>query len=248
MPVDYSKMKIAELKAALEAKGLPVVGKKQDLVDRLKASEEDGDDDILDQDDSMTAEAIKLAEEELSKSDAVKSPPAKLKRVPIASPDKPDANVDASPKVIKLKNGKENEPDKVSNPTKVQIPKPTAEDLEAKIKSRAERFGGFQSDEAKKAARAAKFGSMLGKSSPSSQAPALDIDVLKKRAGRFGTAISPALKTAEVSEAIKRRQERFGVVSPDEPKPKMVTLNSGVNSVIMDEKMKKRLERFKEVK
>jgi len=242
MPVDYSKMKIAELKAALEAKGLPVVGKKQDLVDRLKASEEDGDDDILDQDDSMTAEAIKLAEEELSKSDAVKSPPAKLKRVPIASPDKPDANVDASPK------GKENEPDKVSNPTKVQIPKPTAEDLEAKIKSRAERFGGFQSDEAKKAARAAKFGSMLGKSTAVSQAPALDIDVLKKRAGRFGTAISPALKTAEVSEAIKRRQERFGVVSPDEPKPKMVTLNSGVNSVIMDEKMKKRLERFKEVK
>ena len=32
-----------------------------------------------------------------------------------------------------------------------------------KIKSRAERFGGFQSDDAKKAARAAKFGEMLGK-------------------------------------------------------------------------------------
>ena len=35
--------------------------------------------------------------------------------------------------------------------------------FQEKIKSRAERFGGFQSDDAKKAARAAKFGDMLGK-------------------------------------------------------------------------------------
>ena len=39
----------------------------------------------------------------------------------------------------------------------------TPTNSQEKIKSRAERFGGFQSDGAKKAARAAKFGDMLGK-------------------------------------------------------------------------------------
>ena len=73
----------------------------------------------------------------------------------------------------------------------------------------------------------------------------VDVDQLKKRADRFGTvtftselylhciekqlninlifyvfnkATSTALKKAEVSEAIKRRQERFGVITADEPK------------------------------
>ena len=35
---------------------------------------------------------------------------------------------------------------------------------------------------------------------------------------RFGAAVSPLVQTAELSEAIKRRQERFGVVTKDEPK------------------------------
>jgi len=52
------------------------------------------------------------------------------------------------------------------------------------------------------------------------------------------------MKKAELTEAMKRRQERFGVVSRDEPKPKKITLNSGVNSVVLDEKLKKREERF----
>ena len=39
----------------------------------------------------------------------------------------------------------------------------TPTNSQEKIKSRAERFGGFQSEDAKKAARAAKFGDMLGK-------------------------------------------------------------------------------------
>merc|ERR1712147_575519 len=119
--------------------------------------------------------------------------------------------------------GKENEP--AAKKTETSASK---DDMAEKIKSRAERFGGFQSDDAKKAARAAKFG-----------------DMLRKRADRFGTATSTALKKAEVSEAIKRRQERFGVITADEPKPKKVTLNSGINSVVMDEKMKARMERFK---
>merc|ERR1719323_1829234 len=88
---------------------------------------------------------------------------------------------------------------------------------------------------------------MLGKPGGgkiSSAGSEVDVDLLKKRADRFGTATSTALKKAEVSEAIKRRQERFGVITADEPKPKKVTLNAGTNSVVMDEKMKARQERF----
>ena len=71
----------------------------------------------------------------------------------------------------------------------------------------------------------------------------MDADTLKKRAERFGGSVSSSLKNLEAQEAIKRRQERFGVVEKNEPKPKKVMLNSG-NSVVLDEKMKARQQRF----
>jgi len=235
MSVDYSKMKIAELKEALKAKGLPSSGVKADLLERLKASEVE--DDILDQDDSMTEEAIKQAEEELKNQS-----PTKLKRTQILSPTKEDAEVNGK--------GKENEP---TAAVEAEKPKDGGEEASDKIAARAERFGGFQGDDAKKAARAAKFGDMLtpssveaksGKLSKITATPA-DLEAIKKRADRFGTATSSVLKNAEVSEAIKKRQARFGVITADEPKPKKVSLNGGQNSVVMDEKMKARMERFK---
>ena len=64
------------------------------------------------------------------------------------------------------------------------------EDPAEKIKARAERFGGFQSDDAKKAARAARFSDMMTEmkgnetSKKIGAAPAVDIDQLKKRAER----------------------------------------------------------------
>ena len=65
---------------------------------------------------------------------------------------------------------------------------PDGKKPEEKIKERAERFGGFQSDEAKKAARAARFSDMLvGVKETSTKigaAPPVDIEVLKKRAER----------------------------------------------------------------
>jgi len=249
--VDYNNMKIADLKKELKAKGLPVSGNKQDLVERLQTSGDllDDNDDLLDQDDSMTDEAIKKAEEELK----VPSKPPKINRdVPI-TPSKTesvetetaeDSATDKSPK------GKENAPIAVNSTEEKVSPvkdKLTEEELEAKIKARAERFGGFQSEDAKKVARAARFGDMVAKSGGSTKiggAPAADIDLLKKRAERFGTTTSSVVKKAELSEAIKRRQERFGVVTKDEPKPKKISLNSGINSVVLDEKLKARQERF----
>jgi len=238
--VEYSNWKVADLKAELKAKGLPVSGNKQDLIDRLQTALLDDGDDLLDQDDSMTEEAIQKAEAELQ---MTKSPTAaKTPRTPaiIASPDTKKAA--ATP-------GKENTgPD--ANTATSPAAKMTPEEVEAKIKARAERFGGFQSDDAKKLARAAKFGitpaggAAGGGSNKLGSAPAVDMDTLKKRAERFGGSTSNTLKKMEVDEAIKRRQERFGVVDKNEPKPKKISLNAGANSIVMDEKMKARQQRF----
>jgi len=242
--VDINKMKIADLKAELKAKGLPVSGNKQDLVERLQTAMLDDNDDLLDQDDSMTEEAILQAEEELK----VPSKPPKINRDTHITPSTLDT-VSTGANVVKHvitespAKGKENAPVPVVSPTKAG----DADQVEDKIKARAERFGGFQSDEAKKAARAAKYGtavSTAGSNKLDKSVPSADLDTLKKRADRFGTSSSTVMKKAELSDAIKRRQERFGVITKDEPKPKKVTLNAGTNSIVMDEKMAARAARF----
>ena len=46
-----------------------------------------------------------------------------------------------------------------------------------------------------------------------------------------GGSVSSSLKNLEVQEAIKRRQERFGVVEKNEPKPKKVNLNNSIRTL-----------------
>lgn len=76
-------------------------------------------------------------------------------------------------------------------------------------------------------------------------APAPDLELLKSR--RRGLDL-PCPRGegggGERRHRIKRRQERFGVVGKDEPKPKKLTLNAGMNSVVLDEKLQTRKERF----
>lgn len=267
--VDYSSWKIADLKKELKAKGLPVSGKKEELVERLMGHTStdadllDEDDDLLHADDTLlTDESIKKAEEELT-AQGNKSPKKKIaikRDVPIPAPVVTEEEPKKTPEVVPvkavLKHPKITGPEEPSDDTKEnnedsKDAEKTAAAVspEDKIKSRAERFGGFQSDDAKKLARALKYSDQLNGSEVKGVgkiggAPAADLDTLKRRAERFGTSTSTAMKKAELTEAMKRRQERFGVVSTDEPKPKKITLNSGVNSVVLDEKLKKREERF----
>ena len=165
----------------------------------------------------MTEEAILKAEEELKVTKATEkvAEPSPVKAAPTPVTSKPETPKAAS--------DKENAGD-TTNTSPVKV-KATEEEVEAKIKARAERFGGFQGDEAKKMARAAKFGTGAAATNGSSKlggAPSADIDTLKKRAERFGTSTSTSLKKVEVNEAIKRRQERFGVVDKNEPKVNLV--------------------------
>lgn len=269
--VDYASMKIADLKKELKAKGLPVSGKKEELVERLMGHTStdadllDEDDDLLHADDTLlTDESIKKAEEELS-AQGNKSPKKKIaiKRdvpIPAAEPVVVEEEPKKEPEVVSvkavLKHPKITGPEEPADDTKENEdeskPEAKAElaaSPEDKIKSRAERFGGFQSDDAKKTARALKYADQLNGGAAKGQskiggAPAADLDTLKKRAERFGTSSSTVMKKAELTEAMKRRQERFGIVASDEPKPKKIMVNSGVNSVVLDEKIKKRQERF----
>lgn len=270
--VDYSSMKIADLKKELKAKGLPVSGKKEELVERLMGHTStdadllDEDDDLLHADDTLlTDESIKQAEEELS-AQGNKSPKKKIaiKRdvaipaAPVAVEEEPTKvpEVESVKAVLISKHPKITGPEEPADDTKEnkEESKPeekanSAASPEDKIKSRAERFGIPPSDDAKKTARAMKYADQLNGGAAKGAtkiggAPAPDLDTLKKRAERFGTSSSTVMKKAELTEAMKRRQERFGVVASDEPKPKKVMVNSGVNSVVLDEKIKKRQERF----
>ena len=206
---------------------------------------EDTNDDLLDQDDSLTQEEIKKAEQELK----VPAQPARLSSVSSLKADliahsipvSNDDIIEPEPK------GKENIPVAANSVEETlsaenEKKKITEEELEEKIKARAERFGGFQSEDAKKSVRAARFGDMVTKTEGS---PPANLDTLKKRSERFGTATSGVVKTVELSEAIKRRQERFGVISKDEPeKKKAARKSTGGSPVVCDEKMKARQARF----
>ena len=103
-------------------------------------------------DDSMTDEAIQKAEEDLK----VTKSPAKVVQSPVKA-----AKATREPDVKEAAPDKENSGD-TTNTTPIKVvSKATVEEVAAKIKARAERFGGYQSDEAKKLVRAAKFGRWL---------------------------------------------------------------------------------------
>lgn len=66
------------------------------------------------------------------------------------------------------------------------------------------------------------------------------MDVLKKRAERFGQVLVPELKKAETDEKLQKRQERFGATG------KVLITGPSTTKTDMEERALKRLERFKQ--
>lgn len=139
--------------------------------------------------------------------------------------------------------GGNDEPDKKV----VKISELTAKD---RLELRAKKFAG--SIEAPPAqdrlqARAARFGNSLAttKSVPKTTAvtSSVSLEVLKKRAERFGTILVPELKKVEIAEKLNKRQERFGA---SEKVPITAPTSSSVADSDYKEKALKRLERFKQ--
>uniref|UniRef100_A0A8C7F2P6 SAP domain-containing ribonucleoprotein-like n=1 Tax=Oncorhynchus kisutch TaxID=8019 RepID=A0A8C7F2P6_ONCKI len=72
-----------------------------------------------------------------------------------------------------------------------------------KLQKRAERFNLPATADSKKEARASVANSKL----------TVSVEVLKKRAERFGMNVSSVAKTVEVDEKLKKRKERFGILT-----------------------------------
>lgn len=90
---------------------------------------------------------------------------------------------------------------------------------------RAKKFGVAPPSDAMKQARAERFGTNKaadenGKKAEgatgklSTEGTAVSVDVLKKRAERFGASVSTVLTKIENAEKLKKRQERFNISGP----------------------------------
>ncbi|XP_026290654.1 SAP domain-containing ribonucleoprotein isoform X1 [Frankliniella occidentalis] len=145
--------------------------------------------------------------------------------------------------------------------------------VEAKKVARAARFGETASADSKKEARAARFGSSASSVTSAGNVPEVNVDLLKKRAERFGVQAGSKIELVEMEERKKKRLERFGgsstpsttsttstngsskvITSKPEPvavstKPGRVPITAPSSSVSikanLDDKKKMRAERFK---
>ncbi|XP_030052584.1 SAP domain-containing ribonucleoprotein isoform X1 [Microcaecilia unicolor] len=104
-----------------------------------------------------------------------------------------------------------------------------------RLQKRAERFNVPSSLESKKAARAARFGTVTTttKDISSDLKPVVNMSKLKERAQRFGLNVSSVSRKSEDDEKLKKRKERFGIL----------TSSAGVTED-SEAKKRKRAERF----
>lgn len=151
--------------------------------------------------------------------------------------------------------------------------------LEERLELRAKKFGAPQGSDVLKQARAERFGIAKaeddtetktvsnGSVVPSntsaatiiSNTPAANVELLKKRAERFGSSVSKVMNTIEQIEKLQKRQERFGSAkmsvdiasATTEPVAISVqdaastTNDSSTPKIDYAEKARLRLERFK---
>lgn len=128
--------------------------------------------------------------------------------------------------------------------------------MKERLELRAKKFGAAPTGEVAKIARAERFGitritatsSDGGSITTSKIAP--DVDLLKKRAERFGGSVSNTMVTIEQKEKLQKRQARFGAAAASvatvsgETKEITTPVNTGAANDYA-EKAKLRLERFK---
>lgn len=157
--------------------------------------------------------------------------------------------IETKPEEVKAEGseGSAEEPDKKV----VKISQLTAKD---RLELRAKKFAGSQATPAsteaaneRLSARAARFGITPPTEKTTDSKPSVtsstSLEVLKKRAERFGAVIVPELKQSENQEKLQKRQERFGLA--EKVAITAPTSSSGSDSEYK-EKALKRLERFKQ--
>ncbi|KAL7843122.1 hypothetical protein AOLI_G00246340 [Acnodon oligacanthus] len=106
----------------------------------------------------------------------------------------------------------------VTEPKKNVVKITLESSVDERLQKRAERFNLSPGADNKKAARAARFGLPETSTASSKGASAVsksnvDVDILKKRAERFGMNVSSVAKKVEEDEKLKKRKERFGILT-----------------------------------
>ncbi|KAF5295047.1 hypothetical protein FQR65_LT10600 [Abscondita terminalis] len=259
--MDITKLKVPDLKRELKLRGLSTGGNKTDLMIRLQAalksksddaasaeSVDDLDDDLLN-DDDLDHDHLDTSESVLTELedqlDTSSSTNQIVKRK--LSEDTSDTESRSTKKIVLNRNpsvinnyddddDERNGNDSLLNSTSSEIDKNNSDSkviklsqLSAKerLEMRAKKFGAPVSVEAKRLARAERFAG-----NAASNVSEANLDTLKKRAERFGGSVSKEMSSVEQEERLKKRKERFGIVT-------------SINGTSQNEKAQQRLQRFK---
>jgi SAP domain-containing ribonucleoprotein len=209
------------------------------------------------QDDELEEEKSLLD----STHDLLKSPSESVKSTsPESNPAPPPKkvslkrNISISVPVVESKPAGDSEATSEGEPDKKVVKISTISELD-RLEMRAKKFSGgvaavassVSSEDVKDklSARAARFGVTAPDTKPAAGVTSsVSLDVLKKRAERFGSVLVPELKKSEFQEKLQKRQERFGITEKaaiTAPKASVASTNPEYA-----EKALKRLERFKQ--
>ncbi|XP_078572887.1 SAP domain-containing ribonucleoprotein-like isoform X12 [Branchiostoma floridae x Branchiostoma japonicum] len=234
------KLKVADLKNELRSRGLTVTGNKQELLDRLQQHlETSGEADLLSKDTSFVSGEGDDADDSLLAGEEEEDEEEEEEQTTTQdNQENTETTNTAKPTVVTSVS---------SDDTKVPVKPPMSE--AERLELRAKKFGGHSSEDAKKAARAARFGTPVsaptktGTAAPVKGTTALsgpEMEKLKKRAERFGMNVSTVTQQAEEKEKLLKRKQRFGAVTAGAA----VAAGTPVSSDEVEAKKKKRAERF----
>ncbi|XP_078572879.1 SAP domain-containing ribonucleoprotein-like isoform X4 [Branchiostoma floridae x Branchiostoma japonicum] len=265
------KLKVADLKNELRSRGLTVTGNKQELLDRLQQHLETSgglraiptrppvppgmtleEADLLSKDTSFVSGEGDDADDSLLAGEEEEDEEEEEEQTTTQdNQENTETTNTAKPTVVTSVS---------SDDTKVPVKPPMSE--AERLELRAKKFGGHSSEDAKKAARAARFGTPVsaptktGTAAPVKGTTALsplgdnsavsteetgpEMEKLKKRAERFGMNVSTVTQQAEEKEKLLKRKQRFGAVTAGAA----VAAGTPVSSDEVEAKKKKRAERF----
>ncbi|XP_077300009.1 uncharacterized protein LOC143920878 [Arctopsyche grandis] len=231
--LDVGSLRVAELRKELRARGLSANGDKAELAGRLRAALSIDELDLTALDDEVDADA------DADVAPGVTSPTAASPPEPPLSPPSPPP---VAKKIVLNRSTitppSSAAPASATAPTPAPAPTPSSTpaisvatpdaapiapadarptklvaDSKSRLEMRAKRFGitsPITSDA--KEARKARFGTAATPAPILDAASTATLDILKKRAERFGSSVSKIMVDVENREKLERRKAKFGTV------------------------------------